>query len=561
MYNPASLRDARCDLPAGTSKSPIRFGVFELDPLAGELRKSGHLVKLQPHPIRVLLLLVSRAGQLVTREEIREGVWGDDTFVDFEQGLNSCIRQIRLALGDNAELPRYIETLPKRGYRFIAPISGADVGTAEVAQQPKSEVNAKSSSFRLGTGKPIAIVLLFVLLAGGTWFYVSRHLSARPLQNLKILPLTSLPGREQQPSFSPEGNQIAFSWNGQSPGQSGIYIKLIGSESLLRLTSSSDDCCPVWSPDGGQVAFARYSAKEYAIYTVPALGGPERKLYAEPLGPRFGDLDWSPNGKSIAFSGSPASQPSYSIFILDADSLEKTQITNPSESYFDWGPAFSPDGKTLAFVRTTTAGGADDIYVVSLPNGNPNRLTFDNRQIGGPPAWTSDGQQLVFSSTRSGLASLWIISALGGTPTTLSALGVTANHPTVSRHGHRLAYEQVISNFNIWRVGLTYPGSQISFSERLTSSNETATAPQVSPDGKRLAFQSDRSGNWEIWAAHDDGSNPVQLTSFNGPHTGTPRWSPDGQQIAFDSRPEGRSDIFVISAAGGPSEVNHRALR
>ena len=86
MYNPASLRDARCDLPAGTSKSPIRFGVFELDPLAGELRKSGHLVKLQPHPIRVLLLLISRAGQLVTREEIREGVWGDDTFVDFEQG-------------------------------------------------------------------------------------------------------------------------------------------------------------------------------------------------------------------------------------------------------------------------------------------------------------------------------------------------------------------------------------------------------------------------------------------------------------------------------------------
>src|SRR5438045_6946115 len=111
-------------MSASASASVVRFGSFELDLASSELRKSGILVRLQPHPARVLVLLTTRAGQLVTREEIKEELWGAGTFVDFEQGLNFCIRQIRAALGDSAESPRYVQTLPRRGYRFIAPVDG-----------------------------------------------------------------------------------------------------------------------------------------------------------------------------------------------------------------------------------------------------------------------------------------------------------------------------------------------------------------------------------------------------------------------------------------------------
>lgn len=107
---------------AASGNLPLRFGVFELDAETGELRKSGHTVRLRPQAAKILVLLASRPGQLVTREELREKIWGNETFVDFEHGLNLCIREVRAALDDDADTPRYVETLPKRGYRFIAPI-------------------------------------------------------------------------------------------------------------------------------------------------------------------------------------------------------------------------------------------------------------------------------------------------------------------------------------------------------------------------------------------------------------------------------------------------------
>ena len=118
---------ARADM-----RTLIRFGTFQLDPQAGQLLKNGRVIRLKPQPLRLLQLLLSRPGELVTRDEIRDLLWGTDTFVDFEQGMNTAVRQIREALGDDAETPVFVETVPKRGYRFIAPVDVRGPGALPV---------------------------------------------------------------------------------------------------------------------------------------------------------------------------------------------------------------------------------------------------------------------------------------------------------------------------------------------------------------------------------------------------------------------------------------------
>ncbi len=179
----------------------LRFGVFELDPRAGELRKSGTLVKLQPQPLKVLALLASRQGELVTREEIQQQVWGGETFVDFEQGLNYCIRQIRDALGDDADSPRYVETLPRRGYRFLAPVTGAQPQAAVPAaeEQPSRQ---RTTGFRW----IVAVTLVVVLGVAGNWLW-RRTLSKPRIPTdrkamLVVLPFENLSNDPEQEYFS-----------------------------------------------------------------------------------------------------------------------------------------------------------------------------------------------------------------------------------------------------------------------------------------------------------------------------------------------------------------------
>jgi DNA-binding winged helix-turn-helix (wHTH) protein/TolB-like protein len=152
----------------------IRFGLFELDPATGDLRREGRPVRLQPQPARVLALLVSRAGEVVSREELRQQIWNDGTFVDFERGLNFCISQIRTALNDSADSPRFIETLPKRGYRFIAPVTATPAGPERAQRVEGAETSAASATrgvsrwgVAAGGLAVVAVVLIALLAASG----------------------------------------------------------------------------------------------------------------------------------------------------------------------------------------------------------------------------------------------------------------------------------------------------------------------------------------------------------------------------------------------------------
>ena len=387
------------------------------------------------------------------------------------------------------------------------------------------------------------------------WTYLSRPVLKGPLPPIKVVPFTSFPGWEGNPAFSPDGNLIAFDWSGEKNDNSDIYVMMIGSDTPLRLTTDPGaDFEPKWSPDGRLLAFLRISGSEIAIYTVPALGGPERKLLSLGTKAEWGnfvpDLDWSPDGKYIACLEKKSKQQPFSIFLISPETGVKRTLTSPAvPDIGDFLPVFSPDSNRVAFLRNNSWLSCD-IYLVSVTGGEPRRLTFDNSRAF-CAGWTADGREIIFSSTRAGGDfSLWRILASGGTPERLPVGGHWVPIAAISRQGTRLAYVQWSGDWNIYRIEVSGSTGSGNLPIKLTPSTRLESAPQYSPDGKRIVYQSDRSGSNEIWMCDSDGSHHVQVTFLNG-FAGSPRWSPNGQQIAFDFHGEHKGDIYVISAEGG----------
>jgi len=212
----------------------------------------------------------------------------------------------------------------------------------------------------------------------------------------------------------------------------------------------------------------------------------------------------------------------------------------------------------LAFTRSSGIV-VSDLYVVRLsptvsPEGEAKRLTFDNKRLYGP-AWMPNGREIVFSSRRFGVSSLWRIPAKGGKlPQRLESVGEDGFSPAISRQGHRLVYTRAWSDINIWRIELPHARprsavSEIKSSLFIASSRQDGQA-RMSSDGKRVVFSSDRSGFNEIWVSDSSGLNPVQLTNMEA-YSGSPIWSPDGGQIAFHCNSVGHFEIYLVNASGG----------
>src|SRR5439155_11173071 len=223
----------------------------------------------------------------------------------------------------------------------------------------------------------------------------------------KITPLISLPGEQGMPAFSPDGSRVAFVWQSPQTRKSGIYAVVVGSQSLLRLTGDARDTCPVWSPDGRYLAFIRDSQDQFSIYMLPALGGAERKVYSGHRSPWIGPegLSLSPDGKLLAFAEWEPDARTSSIRLISIENSAVRSVTSPPISYHDAAPAFSPDGGSLAFVRSTGPIFLDELYVLRLSAGEPRQLTFDHHRIFGAPIWSRDGAQILFASNRAGMKS------------------------------------------------------------------------------------------------------------------------------------------------------------
>jgi Tol biopolymer transport system component/DNA-binding winged helix-turn-helix (wHTH) protein len=514
------------------------------------LSRNGQTVHLEPKVMRVLVRLAESPGVVINKEELIRSVWSD-TFVT-DDVLTRSISELRKAFEDDPRQPKFIETIPRSGYRLVIPIRnfGSEPGVA-----PLSEVVTKwrFDTFRRGWSLVAIGTAIVVLFGLGGW-----HVRRKPLEahrRVELVPLTVLPGKQYSPAFSPDGNQIAFV--NDDGDNSGIYITMIGGERQLRLTTYGS--APTWSPDGRQIAFLRLShdMESNSIYIVPSLGGTPRRVYSGPIDLTFmHGLSWSPNGEVLAFAQRDPDDIHAWISLLSLSDGSTRKLTSPSGQDHDFLPAFSPDGTTVAFVRGSTAGVVNDVFVVPATGGASKRLTFDDRVIFGL-AWTPDGRDLIFSSARGGAAFLWRVPASGGTPQPFADVTTMTMSLTISPKGSQAAFQHVAAHDTVWRIELADEKRPRGPSQLVIGMKGRNCRPNFSPDGKKIAFESEPAGNQgpsEIWTCDSDGGNCAQLTSLHGT-AATPRWSPDGRHIAFEFHPQARSEVYVVDLEGGPPRL------
>ncbi|MBV9301938.1 MAG: PD40 domain-containing protein, partial [Acidobacteriaceae bacterium] len=573
-------------------KQVLRFGIFEIDLRGSELRRHGLRQKLAPQPFEVLRAMLERPGEVITRDQLRERLWPDDKFVDYDLGLKKCINRIREVLGDSAENPRFIETVPRHGYRFIAPLErvagfspiragvlersplrivqmrtgrGEDIAIAEPDTTTQANVPAEPGTRwdRKGLSQIVIAGVVLLILAVISTSLLRKYRSAKhpgAMPEPIILPLIGVAGEETMPAFSPDGSRIAFVCHDSGQKQSGIYAGVVGIQSFVRLTQNGDDYSPVWSPDGREVAFLRNEYDKFLIGVVPGLGGAERVIYTGPRAPLSyetggGGLSFSPDSKYLAFSEWNADTQEASIKLLTLQDRRTHFLTSPPTGSHDRRPAFSPDGDNLAFIRSWGPTSVEELFVISTAGGEPKQLTFDRKLIYGPPTWTSDGHEILFSSTRGGLTAIWRMSVTGRVVQRVSGVGPVARYPSLSSSGRELAYEHVDEQQNLWRLELKDAAhARGPASVLVPSAKAQNLLPQFSLDGRKIAFQSMRSGYSELWICDADGSNLVQVTQLEG-YAGSPHWSPDDRFLAFDYRPREHSEIYIVETASGRSHA------
>lgn len=394
----------------------------------------------------------------------------------------------------------------------------------------------------------VALGILLAVAAGTVGVHYLRQPTSAVFQ---ATVLTSFVGEHGSPSLSPDGSQFVFNWNGDVPdGPAHLYLSLMGQGTPLRLTpESEDDDSPSWSPDGQSIAFIRRGDAGLDTITVmPALGGAERRIAN---GSYVQSVSWSPDSRWLVWCQGTNADSSISIAPASGGEARKLIGSGKVKGY--GGATISPDGNQIVF--SEVAGDLDvDLYAAGFQDGhlvgNPRQITFDHvvKSLG---AWTDDGKEILYvgGDYHSNEAAIWRIPAAGGVPRVVEGIGTHASELTYSRKAHRLIYGTLFVNYDIHRLDLSNPKAK---PERFLSSNRFEANPSYSPDGTRIAFDSNRGGTREIWVANSDGTNASAVTSFHLGVTGTGRWSPDGQFLVFDARPGADADVYTLPATGGP---------
>jgi len=544
-----------------TTSSIVRFGAFEVDLATGELRKHGLRIRLQVQPFQVLTSLLQRPGEVVCREELIRRIWPDGTVVDFDRGLNAAVTRLRQTLSDSAETPRYIETVSRRGYRFIGSLH------VDHLEPPATALAAAPSAGLVTFSSPRIMWLVVALLVSGALLLwrLNRQPTRQPRQFTKPIPLTLGEGVERNPSFSPDGSQIVYQW--EQEGHSHIYVKGLGAGDPISLSSGDGaEYSPSWSPDGNSIAYIGRQQSSWGIFVVAPVGGTPRKITDFP-GPSFATsirpyryLDWTSDNRHVIVSSMGGSAVWEALMLVSLETGEKTWLTRPAAQDMsgDREPAVSPDGRTVAFAR----GGLGFEHLYLLP------LTADLRPEGPPralptaaparsPVWVPDGSALIFAgpdqNIAAGLELYWMDLTSKAPPRNLTAFGTGLGTPAVSRNGS-LAYSTLGRESTLWRQDIPIPNQPVPAPIKVKSAATVLIIPAYSPDGSHLALASERSGTREIWNCASDGSHCLQITSTGSQRVNdVPRWSPDGKQIVFQSMAGAVVDAYVVNSTGGPT--------
>ncbi|MFQ5568299.1 MAG: winged helix-turn-helix domain-containing protein [Rhodothermales bacterium] len=544
--------ETRRGLEVESHPSKWRMGDWLIDADTHRISGPEGTTRVEPKVMHVLRCLAEQPGQTVSIDRLLHTVWGD-TVVE-ENALRRAISHLRKAFDDDPRQPRFIETIPKKGYRLIAPVTPSYLGDA--APPAVADISLAPSGYRPvspATASPLRNrwfwAILGLVLAGLVWVVVGMLESPSPMRPLAKVPLTSFRGLETSPVLSPDGSRVAFVWWGEHGNDRKVYVKLVEADSPRRLTDSpGQESSPAWSPDGHRIAYFRYTSDACGVYVAPVTGSGEHKLADCP--PYTGGmLAWSPDGKWMALPARIAQEEPQRIFLISTDTAEQHPLTDPAPGFDDSDPMFSPGSDRVSFIRY--ARGQEDLFVVPTTGGEPSRILTAWGDIADHD-WTPNGKHLVFSSNKGGNYRLWKVAASGGTPEWLAAVApYDPSTPTFARTGNRMAYVEWFFDFNIWRIATTAPSGDAPVPTRWISSSQWDQHPRYAPDGRHIAFTSNRSGSNELWVADADGSRPSRLTSFGSAFVSTPRWSPDGRHIVFEARLEAQADLYVIDARGG----------
>jgi DNA-binding winged helix-turn-helix (wHTH) protein/Tol biopolymer transport system component len=587
-----------------TTNARLRVGEFEVDLRSGELRCNGDKVKLQERPFQILAALLERPGEMVSREEIQRKLWPNDTFVDFEHSINTAVKKLREALGDGAENPRFIETLPRRGYRLIAevqpigqngtgtelPISPGEPGFETSAATPR--FNRRRILFIAGT---LAIFLMTCSLA--LIFYLSPwHRTSAPSRSSWVQ-ITRFPDGATSPALSPDGRMIAFIRGPEtfvSPGQ--IYVKMLPDGEPVQLThDNSTKMAPVFSPDGSRIAYTATDASfGWNTWIVPVLGGEPRELL-----PNAAALTWT-DPKHVMFSeiktrgpmGIAAAQESRAEernVYLPADGMAHRSWVSPNGKWvlisemdrIGWRPCrvvpfdgstvgdtvgpptarctyagWSPDGATMFF--SADAGDGYHIWRQHFPRGAPEQLTFGATEEEGI-AISADGRTLI---TSAGIreSTVWLhdrrgdrqISGEGFASMPGLGFAIPSAHSTFSPDGKSLYYLVREKGSRTWNSGELWMADINSGRTEPVLPGVSMSGFDIAPDGERVAFWTpDAAGTPRAWVAPlDRRSPPKQLTLSEAEW---PSFGPGGEIYVLM-----REGAQQLVSSIGPDGIAHR---
>jgi DNA-binding winged helix-turn-helix (wHTH) protein/Tol biopolymer transport system component len=516
-----------------------------VDLQTGELRQRGQKVRLQEQPFQVLAALLERPGDVVTREELRNKLWPADTFVDFDHSLNAAIKRLRDALGESAEKPIFIETLARRGYRFIAPIDGSSVPIVAAPERDKT----------LSSRRWIAATLLLLMLVGVV-VWLAWQIPSRPTQVVeRKLTANSSENSVNCAAISPDGKYLAYTDN------TGTYLKLIrtGETHPVPLPPNFSLDVDNWFPDGSHLLVSREEQpRKRSLWSISVFGGSPRKLTDDGWG---GSV--SPDGSHIAFERRDFGREEW---VMRSDGTDQVKVAADKSSWVG-SPRWSADGNRIAYVRMVETYNAREssVEVNEWQKSSAQTLFSDNR-LGPSLYWLPNGPiiyTLGDAENQQG-ASLWAVSPQPSGKTPGSSKRVTRgigwiNQLTGSADGKLLSFLRENTLSSVYIATMAAGGTHLVANRRLTPDENQNLPFAWTPDGKVVLFSSNRNGTSEIFK---QGANQALAESVitSADQLLQPRVTSDGSEILYISTPKSadlktQSSIFAIPIAGGPPHL------